>query len=110
LLHQEFRRLAGGIGQVVRLHELPGIWSISGCTMTCSSSTRDEGVLRDGGSQNLHWILCPANWAVVAGLVEPFVESSPEGFHQWLCGPEADHGLGIGTISVLLSGSGDGRW
>lgn len=92
------------------LHELPEIRAVAGCGLTMIASSANAGIRRIGAASRFEWELVPAKWSVVAGLIEPFARGLTNEAHQWLAGKEARFGLDVGTVSVLVSNSDDGRW
>lgn len=109
ILHETILRLASSAQKECSLHEVPGFHALS-CRLKLISSSSNAGVQRVGQNLVFEWSLTPAQWFVVAGLVEPFAQRVEQGRYQWLSGKEARHGLDLGDISMLLSCSTDGSW
>ncbi len=103
------KELASAEGKNCSVHELPGFHTVSNYTLSIISSSKDKGVRRISGTSFV-WVLTPAKWLLVAGLIEPFALSPRDETYQWLSGNEARHGLNLASISVLLSCSRDGHW
>ncbi len=77
-----FEQLAYGDVEKASLTDLPGIQPLGGCRLIAQAGSRDRGVVRSGGNA-FQWVLTPATWDNVAGLIEPFCHSSAGGY-QWL--------------------------
>jgi len=67
-----FSNLAIGSVWVVALHELPGVESVAGCTLTLRVTGRDRGVIQVGDSNSFECHLRQATWEQLADLTEPF--------------------------------------
>lgn len=109
-----FRQAVIELGQApmgqFALHELPRFVGVRGCEVVCVSSPFDRGLRRVSTQSHFAWEMTSEKWVIVSGLIEPFLDDEMIGSYQWLCGPEAAHGLTIGQISALLSCSTTGEW
>jgi hypothetical protein len=101
-LWQVFESLAQGHVEAVSLTELPGMEPVAGCCLIAQVGQRDRGVLRQGGNA-FSWLLTPATWDNVAGLIQPFCGSEAGEFH-WLDQVPASE------ARILLSTSPFGCW
>jgi hypothetical protein len=99
-LKQAFEHLADGAVKEVALSDLPGMLPVGGCCLIAQAGRRDQGIVRSAGNQ-FRWVLTPATWDNVAGLVEPFC-SVPVPGYQWL------DQVGASEARVLIST--DGCW
>jgi hypothetical protein len=95
-----FEQLAHGDVEEASLTDLPGIEPLGSCRLIAQAGRRDRGVVRSGGNA-FEWVLTPATWDNIAGLIEPFCRSSVGGY-QWLEQAPASE------VRVLIST--DGCW
>jgi len=101
-LRQAFEQLAiGSVGEV-SLTDLPGIEPLGGCCLIAQAGRRDRGIIRNG-QNTFCWMLTPATWDNVAGLIEPFCRTGTDGY-QWLDDVPA------GEANVLISTLRSGCW
>jgi hypothetical protein len=91
------------------LTKVPGIGAVSDCRLVLDVSALDEGVSQSTPS-DFRWGLTRETWDLAAGLAEPFAITPRTDTFQWLAGGEAQYGLNVGSIAVLISYSADGRW
>jgi hypothetical protein len=108
--HGAVQQLTDAAGKKCSVQEIPGFHAVDDCALTMISVSSNAGVRQIGKALRFEWALTPAKWSIVAGLVEPFAFDLMVGTHQWLSGKEAHFGLDLGTISLLVAGSADGRW
>jgi hypothetical protein len=100
IVRRVFEQLAHGDVEEVSLTDLPGIQPLGDCRLIAQAGRRDRGVVRSGGNI-FQWVLTPATWDNVAGLIDPFCRSSSGGY-QWLEQAPASE------VRVLVST--DGCW
>jgi len=108
-LHDALAQLASGAMITCELTKVPGIGAISDCRLVLDVSARDEGVSQSTPT-DFRWGLTSESWGLAAGLAEPFATTPRTDTFQWLAGGEAQYGLNVGNIAVLISCSVDGRW
>jgi len=99
---EAFERLANRGASEVSLTDLPGVEPLGSCCLVAQPGRRDRGVVRKEGNA-FCWVLTPAAWDNVAGLIEPFCNSQSDGY-QWLDQAPASE------ARVLVSTSPVGCW
>jgi hypothetical protein len=97
-----FEQLANGSVEETSLTDLPGVEPLGGCCLIAQAGRRDRGIVRKGGN-GFCWVLTPATWDNVAGLIEPFCRNETCGY-QWLDQFPASE------ARVLVSTSRSGCW
>ncbi len=101
-LREAFQQLADGDVDEVLLTDLPGVKPLRGCCLIAQAGRHDKGVVRTGGS-DFAWVVTPATWDNVAGLIEPFRRIDAGGY-QWLDQVPASE------VRILVSTSKSGCW
>jgi hypothetical protein len=101
-LQRTFEQLANGSIEEVSLTDLPGVEPLGGCCLIAQAGRRDRGIVCKGRNV-FHWVLTPATWDNVAGLIEPFCGTEAGGY-QWL------NQVPASEACVLVSTSRWGCW
>jgi hypothetical protein len=109
-LLEAIRDLRSGMHSHVSIHQLPGYQSLGSCALDAVLKNDDQGVVREGRSQQFRWILSSDSWNIVEGLIEGLISYENEPGHQWLAGVEARYGLEISDIGLVLSTNETGEW
>ena len=81
----------------VAVHRLPFVEAVGGCQLTLQVTGWDQAITRGAGCNEFTCGFTAGTWANVAGLLEPFAESTAGS--QWLAGPP-------GEAALVLSASG----